>query len=170
MRQREYQLKPVSADNKHSLNSSECKHQICCFKPPCVHYVYCLAQAAHDWLVRKYEAVWIRRLTCCVFSNTFSLFFGFFARKNWLFYCKQCIRAQFTDSQISLFNNFFIKNESPDTVHTFKNYFATVFSNSIFSFSKNKLNPNGPIYSPLWLLIGESWYLTLLLLDGRSLL
>ena len=29
------------------------------------------------------------------------------------------------------------------TIHTFKNYFATVFS--VFSFSKNKLNPNGPL-------------------------
>ena len=34
---------------------------------------------------------------------------------------------------------FFIKNRSRDTIHTFKNYFA-----SVFSFSNNKLNPNGP--------------------------
>ena len=32
------------------------------------------------------------------------------------------------DPQISLFSNFFIKNESHDTIHTFKNYFVTVFS------------------------------------------
>ena len=38
------------------------------------------------------------------------------------------------DPQISLFNNFFIKNGSHSTIHTFKNYFATVFS--IFSFNK----------------------------------
>ena len=31
---------------------------------------------------------------------------------------------------------------SHDTIHTFKNYFATVFS--VFSFSNNKFNPNGP--------------------------
>ena len=43
----------------------------------------------------------------------------------------------------SIFSNFFIKNRSHDTIHTFKNYFATVFSISVFSFSKNKLNPNG---------------------------
>ena len=30
----------------------------------------------------------------------------------------------FMDSQISLFNNFFIKNGSHSTIHTFKNYFA----------------------------------------------
>ena len=36
-----------------------------------------------------------------------------------------------------------IFHESHDTIHTFKNYFATVFS--IFSFSKNKLYPNEPL-------------------------
>ena len=45
------------------------------------------------------------------------------------------------DSQISFFNNFFIINESHGTIHTFKNYFDTVFS--VFSFSNNKFNPNG---------------------------
>ena len=49
------------------------------------------------------------------------------------------------DPQISLFSNFFIKNESHDTIHTFKNYFVTVFS--VFSFSINKFNPNGPYIS-----------------------
>ena len=38
------------------------------------------------------------------------------------------------DLQISFFNNFFIKNGSYDTIHIFKNYFATMFS--VFSFSK----------------------------------
>ena len=33
------------------------------------------------------------------------------------------------------------------TIHTFKNYFAIVFSVSVFSFNKNKLNLNGPIVS-----------------------
>ena len=41
----------------------------------------------------------------------------------------------FTDPQISLFNNFFIKNESHDTIHIFKNYFATVFFGFQFQFS-----------------------------------
>ena len=31
-------------------------------------------------------------------------------------------------SQITLFSNFFIKNESHNTIYTFKNYFVTVFS------------------------------------------
>ena len=49
------------------------------------------------------------------------------------------------DPQIALFNNFFIKNGSRDTIHTFKNYFTTVFSVSIFNFNNNKVNPNKPI-------------------------
>ena len=32
------------------------------------------------------------------------------------------------DPQTSLFSNFFIKNRSHGTIHTFKNYFAIVFS------------------------------------------
>ena len=36
-----------------------------------------------------------------------------------------------------------IKNRSHGTIHTFKNYFVIVFS--VFSFSNNKLNSNGPI-------------------------
>ena len=41
--------------------------------------------------------------------------------------------ALFTDPQISLFNYFFIKNGSHDTIHTFKNYFAIVFFSFQFS-------------------------------------
>ena len=45
--------------------------------------------------------------------------------------------ALFTNPQISLFSNFFIKNESHGTIHTFKNYFVIVF----FSFNF-QLYPN----------------------------
>ena len=40
------------------------------------------------------------------------------------------------DPQTSLFSNFFIKNGFHGTIHTFKNYFVTVFS--IFNFQQNK--------------------------------
>ena len=60
---------------------------------------------------------------------------------------EQCFRALFTNPQITLFSNFFFKNGSHNTIYTFKNYFAIVFSVSVFSFSKNKLNLNGPIVS-----------------------
>ena len=48
--------------------------------------------------------------------------------------------------QITLFSNFFIKNGSHGTIYTFKNYFPTVFSVSVFNFNKNKFNSNGSIY------------------------
>ena len=88
----------------------------------------------------------------CVVASTFlscGLFFFFFLicsiRTCWLFYSKKYIYVLFTDPQILLFSNFFIKNGSHCTIYTFKNYFITVFLVSVFSFSKNKLNPNGPI-------------------------
>ena len=55
---------------------------------------------------------------------------------------KQCTYALFTDPQITLFSNFFIKNRSHGTIHTFKNYFATVFSVFSFQFQQNKFYPN----------------------------
>jgi len=42
---------------------------------------------------------------------------------------------------VHVFKN--IKNRSHGTIHTFKNYFTTVFS--VFNFNKNKFNPNGPL-------------------------
>ena len=51
-----------------------------------------------------------------------------FSRKCWLFHGAQCIRSLFTDPQIPLFSNFFIKNGSHGTIYIFKKYFATVFS------------------------------------------
>ena len=37
---------------------------------------------------------------------------------------------------------------SHDIIHTFKNYFATIFS--VFNSSKNKLYPNGPLIISEW--------------------
>ena len=87
--------------------------------------------------------VWI---TIILESNYVFLFFFFCSAAIVDFVnCEQCIRALFTVLQITLFSNFFIKNGSHSTIYIFKNYFATVFSISIFSFSKNKLNPNTPL-------------------------
>ena len=91
-------------------------------------------------------SIWIQLIIAFAFLSCgflFSFFFGS-ARTCWLFHSEQCIHALFTDSQIPLFSNFFIKNKSHGTIYTFKNYFVTVFSVSVFSFSKNKLNPNEP--------------------------
>ena len=53
-------------------------------------------------------------------------------------------------------------HESHDTIHTFKNYFTTVFS--VFNFRNNKFNPNGPIYlaHKRW----SAWDCWLLVLDA----
>ena len=93
------------------------------------------------------DCVWIARLRVHVhyFCVSFFFFFFFFqaAVVDQIFH-EQCSDVLFIDPQITLFNNFFIKNGFHSTIYTFKNYFATVFSVSIFSFSKNKLNPNRP--------------------------
>ena len=54
--------------------------------------------------------------------------------------CTVAVLFMHCSSTVHAFKN--IKNESHGIIHTFKNYFATVFS--IFNFNKNKFNPNGP--------------------------
>ena len=102
--------------------------------------------------------VWIH-WSCCVSRLRFSiyLFIYFFFFVTLKRYCssllwtvavtfdhEQCICALFMDPQITLFNNFFIKNGSYGTIYTFKNYFATVFSVFSFQFQQNKFYPNTP--------------------------
>ena len=50
------------------------------------------------------------------------------------------------DPRTSLFSNFFIKNGFHDTIHIFKNYFATVFS----VFSKISYIQMNPLHSKLF--------------------
>ena len=52
-------------------------------------------------------------------------------------------RALFMKLTNLFFNKIFIKNEFHSIIHTFKNYFVTVFS--IFSFQQNKWYPNTPV-------------------------
>ena len=93
-------------------------------------------------IVEDYGAVWIP-LFCVTFSTMrvfllffflFSLFFFASAATFDQFSREQCTDVLFTNPQISLFSNFFIKNGSHDTIHIFKNYFATAFS--VFNFNK----------------------------------
>ena len=71
--------------------------------------------------------------------SAFFLFFIFYfllsAVKVDIFNCEQYICILFMDLQISLFINFFIKNGFHSTIHTFKNYFVTVFFSFQFQFS-----------------------------------
>ena len=91
-------------------------------------------------------AVWIRHFVRPRLQITFrSFFFFFFFVVQPYYLTKSTVNsAQMHCSWISQISRF-IKNGSHSTIHTFKNYFATVFSVSIFNFSKNKLNPNGPL-------------------------
>ena len=56
----------------------------------------------------------------------------------------------YCSSTVHIFKN--IKNGSHDTIHIFKNYFATMFS--VFSFNNNKFNPNRPYVK----MCVTSWY------------
>ena len=89
---------------------------------------------------------------CLLYSRVlqcaFQPFFFFFLQPQRLTFQPWTVHSYTVHgSQISLFNKFFIKNKSHDTIHTFKNYFTTVFSVfnfSVFSFQfqQNKLYPN----------------------------
>ena len=64
--------------------------------------------------------------------------------------------ALFSNSQILLFNNFFIKNRFHGTIHTFKNYFTTVFFSFQFQFSVFsclQTNPKSIYFTGLALLL-----------------
>ena len=74
------------------------------------------------------------------------------------------------DPQASFFNKIFIKNGSHGTIHTFKNYFATMFS--IFSFQQSKRYPNEPL---MWFMllcnlneVPNSFFLVCYLFHGFS--
>ena len=58
--------------------------------------------------------------------------------------------ALFTDPT-NFTSNLFIKNRSHNTIHTFKNYFVTVFSVFSFQFQQNKFYLNGPLIPNMFL-------------------
>ena len=86
---------------------------------------------------RYYGAVWIPRFALRFLGHAhFPFFFFFWLQLDLLtksvvnivlMHCSQI-------PQITFFINFFIKNRSHNTIHTFKNYFTIVFS--VFNFSK----------------------------------
>ena len=95
----------------------------------------------HCWVQFKLYIVpvWIQlnvAFTFCIFRLFFSLRVN--SNITWFYYVgnKNTIHALFMYCSRTVYG-------SHDTIHTFKNYFVTVFS--VFNFSKNKFNPNGPI-------------------------
>ena len=102
---------------------------------------------ARLWVIRTccLVTVWIPIIPTstfynCVFLFFFSFFFFFSAAIVDFINCKQYICALFTVPQITLFNNFFIKNGSHSTIYIFKNYFTTAFSVSA-KISSIQINP-----------------------------
>ena len=91
----------------------------------------------------------------CYSSNTFSGMAATFSLK---WHCLVGLMHCLRDPQNSLFSNFFIKNWSHGTIHTFKNYFATVLL--VLSFQQNKQYPNGLLLDRIiWWMI--AWLCTL---------
>ena len=105
---------------------------------------------SQTWISSKYGfgsfyfhnivSVWIVFNLAFSFSR-FAFSFLFFLHVNSNFIWIYCLRTVYHYSYIvyALKN---IKNGSHDTIHAFKNYFATVLS--VFSFNNNKFNPNEP--------------------------
>ena len=101
------------------------------------------------WCVAKYksgdmEGIWARRFV----RPRFTFFFFFFFWPAFVDFWETnftVMNSKFTVHvlcyTIHVLKN--IKNGFHNTIYTFKNYFATVFS--VFNFSNNKLNPNGPM-------------------------
>ena len=101
-------------------------------------------------LLRRLEFRWsldINYSKSMFYCSTFCLFFFFFGFSlQWLTIQLWTVHmCTVTDPQIPLFSNFFIKNGSHGIIHTFKNYFVTVFSISV------KINPiqTDPMYTKM---------------------
>ena len=116
--------------------------------------------------------VWIRMKLC--FASAFFSLSLFFFFKLWLltFLHEQCSRALLQDPQTPLFSNFFIKNGSHGTIHTFKIYFTIIFS--IFNCIQTDINKEAEVLDALsvvLLMINNTPNLTLepLLNDCRNL-
>ena len=69
--------------------------------------------------------VWIASM-----SSLSPLFLFFFWKSQFScdLHCSMGLMYYLQDPQTSFFNKTFIKNGSDDTIHIFKNYFATIFS------------------------------------------
>ena len=118
----------------------------------------------HHPVLCSVVSVWIEMNV--VFSVSRFPFFFFFLRVNSNLTWVHCSRTVYHCSctvhhclcTVHALKN--IKNGSHGTIHTFKNYFATVLS--VFSFSNNKPNPNGPFVSKKKKVQHCSWIVGLL--------
>ena len=138
---------------------------------PCVIFMICIAFLVTIW-IQRFPLNPVMHFP--LFSFFFFFFFTHFKEGGDKIYCSwdKChFHALFwyclctVHGTHSYFIKKNIKNESHSTIHTFKNYFATVFSIfsfqfSIFNFNNNKFNPNGPLNATHALLL-KSTFITL---------
>ena len=83
-------------------------------------------------------------LGVCVYKFAFSgFFFFFFFLCAWIVISHDFIIQEKNTVHILFIYCSCTVHGSHETIHTFKNYFVTMFSN--FNFSKNKFNPNIPL-------------------------
>ena len=100
-------------------------------------------------LVEDIVPVWIR----IIVASAFSEYIFFFFQPHYL--TKSTVNsASMHCSRIHKFHfsaTFSLKMGPTILFTHLKNYFAAVFSVSVCSFSKNKLNPNGPLRFKFWI-------------------
>ena len=93
----------------------------------------------------RYASMYLFGFTSAFCFHAFSLFFfSYFFQVAVVDYSP--VNSARVHYSRTIFSNFFIKNGFHSTIHTFKNYFVTVFS----VFSKNKLYPNKPL---IWIFV-----------------
>ena len=98
---------------------------------------YCILWVLNNYSISHKLSIWIG-LISCVSAIFFFWCTRFSQRQSVMFmHCSYIVHG--THNHFILKKK--IKNESHDIIHTFKNYFVTVFS--VFSFQQNKLYSNG---------------------------
>ena len=98
---------------------------------------------------RCFDPKYLFGSTFTFLAFSYSFFFLFFSRV-FCFLRQLLLFTHCSWDPQSLYSEKNNKNGSHGTIHTFKNYFATVFS--VFSFSNNKFNPNGLLVRDLYFL------------------
>ena len=106
-------------------------------------FIPIIIRSINSYFMHYFKLQKLKFSICLDPRSCFQLFSFFFP-------CAFCILRQllFMRPTITLFRKKNIKNGSHNTIYTFKNYFATIFS--VFNFNKNKLYPNGPLNN--WLI------------------
>ena len=115
-------------------------HEVIKYLEYCVHRLHNEDPGVHNLLLslyakqvdflKSFEIIFVQCIhldTMSAFNVCISFFFFFFLGRVFHAFPMGPVHCS-RDSQTSFFSKTFIKNGSHGTIHTFKNYFATVFS------------------------------------------